>query len=492
MASSICVICYEGFNKSTHAPSKCSFCETKICRTCLQTYLLNDISDTPKCVNPECGHGMDREFVDAHTTKSFRLHTYKQHREKVLSDRERARMPSTQEDAAEYRQSKTILKEEYENLQALKCQLARLNGQIEQTERKIYRARSVQDTFGRNRLIRTTNEVKKTEERNTFVKPCPADDCKGFLSTAWKCGLCEKWSCPDCGEVKGLNRDVEHTCDPEKVLTAQLLAKEAKSCPKCGVQICKIEGCDQMWCTVCNTGFNWRTGKIANGPVHNPHYFEYLRKQGGTPNPTGNHPGNCDAEMDRNVTRALGTYTRRSPGMIQADDAYLQEIWRLMREAQDVQINRDLRNNLPQEERYRRLRVRFMVGEVTEEEWKVALQKMEKDSHFMLAQSQVNEVFVHASRDLIRQVLDSTKQKSEIRKQVEELVAYCNTSFKAISSRFNRTIRPIVVARHRLPQQVSAPSATPTCACGTCTQCSLRSEILTTDVHDRNIVLPYV
>ena len=468
MNNSTCVICYEGFNKSTHAPSKCSFCETTICRTCLQTYLLNDISDTPKCVNPECGHGMDREFVDAHTTKSFRLHTYKEHREKVLSDRERARMPSTQEDAAEYRMSKTILKEEYERLQQLKVQLARLNGQIEQTERKIYRARSVQDTLGRNRLIRTSNEEKKTEERNTFIKPCPADDCKGFLSTAWKCGLCEKWSCPDCGEVKGFNRDVEHTCDPGKVLTSQLLAKEAKSCPKCGVQICKIEGCDQMWCTVCNTGFNWRTGKVATGPVHNPHYFEYLRKQGGVPNPQ-QQLGNCDAEMDRNVVRALGTYTRRSPGSVSADDAYLQEIWRLMREAQDAQINRDLRNQLPQEEKYRRLRVRFMVGEISEDDWKIALQKMEKDSHFMMAQSQVNEVFVHASRDLIRQVLDPTKNKTEIRKQVEELVGYCNTSFKAIASRFNRTIRPIVVAKHRLPQNVP----------------SIRSEVL-----ERNIVVP--
>lgn len=38
--------------------------------------------------------------------------------------------------------------------------------------------------------------------------------------------------------------------------------------------------CDQMWCTSCNTAFSWRTLKIVNGTVHNPHYFEYLRQNG--------------------------------------------------------------------------------------------------------------------------------------------------------------------------------------------------------------------
>ena len=31
--------------------------------------------------------------------------------------------------------------------------------------------------------------------------------CRGFLSTAWKCGLCENWTCPHCFELKGLQKD---------------------------------------------------------------------------------------------------------------------------------------------------------------------------------------------------------------------------------------------------------------------------------------------
>ena len=441
-----CAICFDEFNKSTRAPTKCPYCETQICRTCLQTYLLNDISDTPRCVNSECGHGFEREFLDSQTTKAFRLHTYKEHREKVLSDRERARLPATQEDAAEYRLAKTVSEEELVHHTDLVKQKIELQRKIDASERRMHRARTVLDTYGRTRMVRVeqtdTNTVVK---KATFIKPCPADDCKGFLSTAWKCGLCEKWTCPDCHELKGLNRDIEHTCDPGKVLTADLLAREAKSCPKCGVQICKIEGCDQMWCTVCNTGFNWRTGKLAAGPVHNPHYFDYLRKQGIDTANQPNMPINCDFETDRNVARALGNigHTRRYAATnANADEQYLLEVWRLMREMQDIQGHRQDPNP---DEIFRRMRVRYMLGELSEEDWKIALQRSEKDAHFQLAKHQVKEVFIHATRDLIRVVLEPTHNKALIRKQVEELVEYCNNSYKTITARFNRKIPLIKV-----------------------------------------------
>jgi len=446
----VCAVCFETFNKSSRAPTKCPYCETSICRTCLQTYLLNDISDTPSCVNPECGHGFTREFLDGETTKSFRLHTYKEHREKVLSDREKSRLPATQEDASEFRQASKVWEEEQEKQKTLRKEILVLQRQLDESERKSYRARTVLETFGRTRLAPPQRQGQGQEQeqnqvvRQAFIKPCPAEDCKGFLSTAWKCGLCEKWTCPDCGELKGPNRDVEHTCDPNKVLTTQMLNREAKSCPKCGVQICKIEGCDQMWCTVCNTGFNWRTGKLAAGPVHNPHYFEYLRKQG--LNPSAQMPqGNCDFEMDRNVTNALGAlpYNRRQTQNANKDDQYLLEVWRLMREAQDPYANRNEPNY---NETFRQMRVRYMIGDLTEADWKTALQRVEKDSHFQVAKNQVKDVFVNASRDLIRQVLEPTANKEEIRKQVEELVAYCNESYKTVSSRFNRKTPTIKVS----------------------------------------------
>lgn len=80
-------------------------------------------------------------------------------------------------------------------------------------------------------------------EKRTFVRPCPANDCRGFLSTAWKCGICENFTCPHCHEVKGKSRDAPHVCLQENVETAKLLAKDTKPCPNCGTRIFKISGC---------------------------------------------------------------------------------------------------------------------------------------------------------------------------------------------------------------------------------------------------------
>jgi hypothetical protein len=87
-------------------------------------------------------------------------------------------------------------------------------------------------------------EAKKpTEERAKFIMKCPDVDCRGFLSTAYKCGTCQKWACSECLEVKGLEKDVEHTCSEEKKATVALIIKESKPCPKCGERISKVDGC---------------------------------------------------------------------------------------------------------------------------------------------------------------------------------------------------------------------------------------------------------
>lgn len=131
-----------------------------------------------------------------------------------------------------------------------------------------------------NRLSQNTASAKDKKRDSDFVgRACPADGCRGFLSTQWKCGVCSKWSCPECYMVKGDSRDAEHTCDPGVKESVKLLVKDTKPCPKCAMRIHKIDGCDQMWCTQCQTGFSWRRGTIERN-IHNPHYFEWQRANG--------------------------------------------------------------------------------------------------------------------------------------------------------------------------------------------------------------------
>ena len=116
--------------------------------------------------------------------------------------------------------------------------------------------------------------------KRKFVRACPVESCRGFLSTQWKCGLCETTTCSTCHVPKSTNAEDEHTCNPDDVATAELLEQDTKPCPKCGTGIFKIDGCDQMWCIECHSAFSWRTGELETGHVHNPHFFEYQRRMG--------------------------------------------------------------------------------------------------------------------------------------------------------------------------------------------------------------------
>ena len=61
----------------------------------------------------------------------------------------------------------------------------------------------------------------------------------------------------------------------------KMIKKDSRSCPKCGMAISKVNGCDQMFCTECKTAFSYTKGTIVTSGIHNPHYFDYLRKMNG-------------------------------------------------------------------------------------------------------------------------------------------------------------------------------------------------------------------
>ena len=113
-----------------------------------------------------------------------------------------------------------------------------------------------------------------------------------------------------------------------------------------------------------------------------------------------------------------------------------------MREAQDPYGQR---RETDGEELFRGLRVQYMAGDLKEEDWKVALQRHEKDQRFQRAKTQIRDVFAGGARDLIRQVVTPETDKENIRVQVEALVTYCNESNDSLGKLFGRKIAPIRV-----------------------------------------------
>jgi hypothetical protein len=91
--------------------------------------------------------------------------------------------------------------------------------------------------------IRTRHtKASESAERRKFVMPCQTGGCRGMLSTAYKCDLCEKFTCAKCLEsIEGAKED--HVCVPANVETAEEIRKNTRPCPNCGCRISKIDGC---------------------------------------------------------------------------------------------------------------------------------------------------------------------------------------------------------------------------------------------------------
>ena len=222
-----CNICCDSYNKSTRLPVTCSYCDFDVCRVCCETYILSET--IPKCMKPDCGKEWSRKFLRENFTNVFLTSKFKEHLENILFDQEKALLPATQPIVEEKIRKKNIKKQIIE----INALIDELEGQKRALERKFH--------YGEGGGGSSSANAK--EERHHFVRQCPSANCRGFLSTQWKCGICEQWTCPDCHELKGFARDCEHICNPNNVETAKLLAKDSKPCPKCHSLIFKISGC---------------------------------------------------------------------------------------------------------------------------------------------------------------------------------------------------------------------------------------------------------
>jgi hypothetical protein len=134
-------------------------------------------------------------------------------------------------------------------------------------------------------------ESKFAKQIQKFVQSCPDVGCRGFVRDNWICGMCEKQTCAECHKIVSEG----HTCNPDDVLTVQMIHQDSKPCPSCRTPISKINGCDQMWCTQCHTAFSWDTGRIETR-IHNPHYFDFMRA-----NPGGLARRDYECERDLNT-----------------------------------------------------------------------------------------------------------------------------------------------------------------------------------------------
>jgi len=286
--------------------------------------------------------------------------------------------------------------------------------------------------------------TRDPREKREFIMKCPDEGCRGFLSTAYRCGTCEKWTCPDCLVVLGATKECGHTCDKEAAESAKMIKAETHPCPKCGTRIFKVEGCDQMWCVIegCNTAFSWNTGQIETSRVHNPHYYEWLRRNGGgqAPREAGDIPcgGLPNAwEVARKMNRAAVPFALSNE---------VHEIHRHIVEIAEDRLPRLYPLNAPANMN-KDIDVRYLMKETSAEEWERQLEIQETKFRRKRDVGLILQTLVLSASELFRELAAHEVAtpagpirfrellREKIVPQMEALRQYVNDELKKLGAR---------------------------------------------------------
>lgn len=407
-----CSVCCDKYNLNNHKKISCSYCDYSCCRSCVQSYVTSTMQDA-HCMN--CKNLWNREFLNEHCTKTFCNGLYRKHREKILLEREKILMPATQEYVS--REIKA---------RGLESKINEMTKEIN----TLYQKRAI--LMDNVNIVRNTSvPLEEDGERRKFVRKCPIDECRGFLSTKWKCGVCDSTICNKCNE----KNDENHECNPEAVKTMELLKKDTKGCPSCGTMITFIEGCRQMWCPSCHTAFDWQTLRIDTGRIHNPHYYEFRMKSGISGREHGDIP--CGGVPDvYEICGALGISHRY---LIERQTLNFPQKRIITIHRTIIHIERiELRYyyNL-EEENNRDLRVSYMLGELSETDYKKKIQRREKSREKKRDIHNVLRMFIDTTGDLLRQFVIDKNKFDEIYELLTKLVGYTSRELYNISKRYN-------------------------------------------------------
>ncbi len=543
-----CPICFDD-EIAADATVTCASCSNSFCRACIQEYTLST-GQQIKCPDTICAQPWSEEFVDQAVSTEFLHKELRAHREKVLVDAEKVRLPEFQEQARRYAialAEKKKLEEAYvaatpnvalyRKWESLHMRTSNLETGLRNMQRgfwssdpltyirpwtKEYTARFEEykaeydvkkpelDAIDEETAMKGKEELEAATKINIAphirkvlvsygepveppakkwlpagdalygegwrltdgtaapaAKPqplrgCPVENCRGFLSTGGICGLCDAKICMCCHEVVGKKGEEvvqvgpteemtftvggrSHICNKDSVETAKMLAKETRSCPTCKACIYKTDGCDQMWCTQCKTAFSWRTGQVESGRVHNPHYYEWLRRtQGSVPREEGDVPAAaagagpeevdcCRPEAELvDYPMSLFGYEDVAEEKRELAEDYMQELHRHVPHLMGYYY--DL--TPPAIGKYN---VKYLAGEITESEWRRRI-FLEKRTY---QRKQTFHMIRTTLAATIRDVLNSyilargTIKVGETIKQMTQLMTFACNAIEEYKKRFN-------------------------------------------------------
>jgi hypothetical protein len=184
-----------------------------------------------------------------------------------------------------------------------------------------------------------------------------------------------------------------------------------------------------MFCVECHTAFSWTTGQQVHGVIHNPHYYEFLRKQGNgvAPRNAGDIP--CGGlPYYHTLLNSLSRVSKFTQNIVIS-------IHRITAEINDERLGRfqghfDANDNGD-------LGVKYLLKEMNKEEMKAELVKRENKRNKHLAIRGILEMFVTTSTMMLIEIVNNPpKSEEEFKDRMtafQNLKSYANENLLRVS-----------------------------------------------------------
>lgn len=394
----------------------------------------------------KCHKAWPPRVVCSQLNRSFFQGDYRKHREALLVDMEMSRLPETMQMATDERQAREI----EAAMGPLHKERADLNEQVRLLNIKVYREE--------RRIMVLRGIIKEKDvEKKVYQTNCQAEDCRGFLDDRGTCGICGVHTCINCLDLLGgEDEDREnHVCNEGTLATAQEIKRTSRGCPKCGLRISKVSGCDQMWCTGCQTAFSWKTGAIQMGVIHNPHFFEYQRTAATQPADGANRAfGQCNAQDMPAwylVRTALGSLVGKEFEGFDLRNAMMAG-YRMLAHINRAEIPHS-RTKIDELGDASKLRVSYLLKEITQEEVGKRVYADDRSRRRLGQMLQVLELLETVGREQIWGWINDPNQERtpeeaarDALRSIQRLALYCNEQWMGLSQ-FHKVQMPFIEIR---------------------------------------------
>ena len=432
----MCNVCCEDWSAKV-VRTECPYCKFATCQKCIKTYMMESFND-PKCMHPDCKKVWTIDHLFTIVPKPFITGQYKKHRESVLYNREVAMMQATQPYVEALNLKKKVM-EQIEEITKKMSTLQRKREKLMGTLRRI----DYEEPF-------PSSSKHASKAVQQYAGRCGNDTCKGFVNNkTYVCGICESKYCEKCFAIKDADAAAVHECNPDDVKTFEKLRQDSKPCPSCVTLVFKVSGCSMMFCTQCNTAWDWFTLMITRDEnrIHNPHYFEWRAA-----NPLQQGAGANGAPLDcaENLTNREVVWA--CTDLCKLDRMHVLDMWGLvvhvshehLTRFQEPHIERAFDRNLD-------LRIRYLNNEIDEKHLKSIIHKREKSGNKKREIYQILQMFITVSRELVMAFcLATTKNVPELKVQFKNIVDFADQALEKVSARYNcvtHSIQAMVDAR---------------------------------------------